>query len=141
MSNDQKTFHILLANGEVFYGSNRSYKEGPFYFSDNTTQYIDFQMKNSEGNGGNIESAIYSFPNDETNFDYNKPYMQYVGVYTNLITANGNVDSFEWLNSDNMDGQAELTKVGKDYKIVFSYGNQENKVSGTFFGPVNILVN
>ena len=141
ISNDQKTFHILLANGEVFYDPNRSYKEGPYYFSDNTTQYIDFEMHGAIGNAGNIESAIYSFPNDKPNFDYNTPYMHYVGVYTNLITINGIVSSFEWLNSDNMTGQAELTKVGDAYKITFSYGNQQNAVSGTYSGPLNRVEN
>lgn len=138
-----RTYSIILANGEVYYNSDRSYNDPPYLYSDNTSQHISFHLYSSEQNPRSVENTTFPIKDfSDSNFDYYNAHMDYSEVCTNVVVQDGHNTSSDCLPYTEMKGQVTLVEEANgSYKIMFSYSDSQNTVAGNFIGALTTLEN
>jgi hypothetical protein len=131
---NKRRFYLILTNDEVTLQNNN------YIYSNNITQSIDFNMYCSDQNLGNVQYTTYNVKNSHTNVNYNDPFIDHSGIYTNVLIQNGTFVSGNSLNSDDMtSGQASISFNNGIYTINFSFSNAQNNISGTYTGTLTTL--
>ena len=131
---NKRRFYFILTNGTV------TLQDNNFIYSDNTTQLIDFNMFTSVQNSGSVEFTTYNLLNSFTNVDAINPFIDHSGINTNLVIQNGQFVSGNTLDSDDMTaGQVKINQTNGVYSITFSFGNDDNAITGSYTGAMNVL--
>lgn len=127
VNNDPRKFYITLANGAIGLADNW------YVYSNSITHLINFSLLTSLEHQGSVEHT--TFPIFSPGMDFNKPFINNIGIYTNTVIENGLPVSGDNLSSINtITGQVSISESNGIYTIVFSFSNAENTVTGNYRG-------